>query len=424
MTKEEFLVKIKNKETFMLNQVSLVNIFKTMLDEVISYFEKSNGVKFYSSDNGFSKAKLYELCGINDCVVTINFISDSVSYNDYGPKLVGKFYYTHKEREKLKCGIEPCDNKDMIRIEVLMNDFCKDKSKLLFEKGFSIKDIESIWVCSYIQPENTFGRKDYRRIEKNIVEFESRDKIRDAKFCYSFLKRMLNENIALTPNEESKYWAYKYIFEDDGLDESEETWVKRFANQDVLLEYLRCSSFFRPLNELESLIFQYLCKSRLDYRLKIIDKNLQFIGGLEKYCNKYPESAEILLNLCEFFEDKRFNIVGKHLLYVNFQSYIHIFLRHVKELSNDKIYVDKTKFQLRIEDVDYVISTVMKSLNDEYQNFRESNSDRKFEKFGGKAYYYLGDYYCVIVDSFGRLETFYKEEWRKGQIVNCAWIDV
>ena len=41
-----------------------------------------------------------------------------------------------------------------------------------------------------------------------------------------------------------------------------------------------------------------------------------------------------------------------------------------------------------------------------------------------KAYYYLGDYYCVIVDSFGRLETFYKEEWRKGQIVNCAWSDV
>ena len=413
MTKEDFLVKIKNEETFMIDQASLANISKSMLDEVISYFERSNGVKFYSSDNGFSQAKLYELCGKNDCVVTINFISDSVSYNDYGPELIGKFYYTHEERKNLKCDIETYNDKDLIRIEVLMDDFCKDKSKLLFEKGFSIKDIESILVCSYIQPENTFGSKDYRRVEKNIVEFESRDKIRAAKFCYSVLKRMLNENIALTPNEENKYLAYKYIFEDDSLGESEETWVKRFANQDVLFEYLRCSSFFRPLNELESLIFQYLCKSRLDYRLKIVDKNLQFIGGLEKYCNKYPESAEILLNLCESFEDKRFNIVGKYLLYADFQSYIHIFLRHVKDLSNDKIYADKTKFQLKFEDVDYVISTVMKSLNDEYQNFRESNSDWEFKKFGKKAYYYLGDYYCVIVDSSGRLETFFKEERNK-----------
>ncbi len=98
---------------------------------------------------------------------------------------------------------------------------------------------------------------------------------------------------------------------------------------------------------------------------------------------------------------------------MDLDSFIHIYLRHVDELKNNQIYAERTKFQLKEEDVETTINHVLHDLNDEYQKFKEEHPDWKFRKYSEQAYYWNGDYYALEVDPNGRLVTFYKLGERK-----------
>ena len=92
---------------------------------------------------------------------------------------------------------------------------------------------------------------------------------------------------------------------------------------------------------------------------------------------------------------------------MDLEGFIHIYLRHVEELSTSGFYTERTKFQLKEKDVEIAIDHVMNALNDEYQAFRENNPDRQFRKYGDQAYYYNGDYYELRIEPDGRLIQFY-----------------
>ena len=101
-------------------------------------------------------------------------------------------------------------------------------------------------------------------------------------------------------------------------------------------------------------------------------------------------------------------------MYMDFKSFLHIYLRHVDIVNIGNQLAQKDKFQLYEKDVLIMIDHVMRALNDEYQKFREDNPEKKFVRKGEMAYYCRGDYYEVYVDKDGRIETLYKAS-RKGK---------
>ena len=87
---------------------------------------------------------------------------------------------------------------------------------------------------------------------------------------------------------------------------------------------------------------------------------------------------------------------------------MHIYLRHVEELTIAGYYSERTKFQLDEKDVEITIKHVMTALNEEYQVFRDKYPDKQFRKYEDDAYYCNGDYYALRVEPDGRLIQFYK----------------
>ncbi len=179
-------------------------------------------------------------------------------------------------------------------------------------------------------------------------------------------------------------------------------------NNDVAWEFLKWKKEAGKLTEEDKHNLALLNVVRIKERLDKLNDLLKGIGGLERFSEKYPDKADLIVKKVLNYRQHRYNTVGHHLLYLDLDGFMHIYLRHVEELSISGLYPERTKFQLEEKNVEVVIDHVMHALNDEYQIFRENNPDRQFRKYSDQAYYYNGDYYELRVEPDGRLIQFFK----------------
>ena len=152
-------------------------------------------------------------------------------------------------------------------------------------------------------------------------------------------------------------------------------------------------------NDVENL--NELRKMQFHERFYKTEKELEKMGLSWKKLAQYSlNKASLLLKKVAGFHEIRYNVTGKHLLYCNFDSFLHVYLRHVEDLKVSNQFENRDKFQLHEEDVMTVMRHVMRALEDEY--------DGRFYRAGKMAYYYKGDYYNVYVNPDGSISTFYK----------------
>jgi hypothetical protein len=157
-----------------------------------------------------------------------------------------------------------------------------------------------------------------------------------------------------------------------------------------------------------------ISEDRLAYRYELADKELQKMGlSFDKLLKMYPEKAAFLFKKMLEFHECRYNITGKYLLYMNYESFLHIYLRHVKELAVENQFSERSRFQLDEKDLKYTMNIVLRNINKEYQKFKDENPNKRFFRKGNMAYYYNGDYYEIDVASDGRLASFYKRTSKK-----------
>ena len=133
----------------------------------------------------------------------------------------------------------------------------------------------------------------------------------------------------------------------------------------------------------------------------------------KKLSNSFPQVYKLLSERIAGFHEVRYNITGKHLLYCNFDTLLHVYLRHVRELMVTDQFKNRDKFQLYEEDVMIVMRHVMTALNGDYQKYKDNHPDGRFYRSGKMAYYFNGDYYNVNVNSDGSISTFYKASGKK-----------
>ena len=168
------------------------------------------------------------------------------------------------------------------------------------------------------------------------------------------------------------------------------------------------------LEEKDKELLRELKQRKVQERFGILKDELKKAGiSFNLFGGKYKEQALFFLQKLFSFRDKSFNIQGKHPLYMDYRSFVHIYIRHVDDVNMGEQLARKDKFQLYEKDVMYVIDDVMHELNDDYQKFKDENPNLKFFRTGDKAFYRNGDYYEVYVDKDGRLESFYKASRNK-----------
>ena len=389
---------------------------KHRIEESERQMYESLGMKIYKSEKGFTQEQLYEYAGREDRVATMTLRQGSETFNTYGDLLTGQFVYTQKERLALESDRTALNGVANIKAKELLSVNDTLKAKLLTD-GIPTKDIVELLVSPTIEDSNTFPSTDLRKLKTLEIPFEARGEGKDIGWIYGWLYRQIADGTALTPEERAQYLAYKLILDPDHLTDEERKKIYNtngaISNPEVAYFYLKWKEDAHQLTEKDRANLQTVFKCRIAHRFEVLDNELKSMGlSLNKLTQEHPEKAALLLSRAACFNEQRYNIVGKNLMYLSFDSFVHIYLRHVKELTVSNQFGERSKFQLAEKDLLPTMRKVLGALNEEYQTYKESHPDNRFFRKGSMAYYFNGDYYDIDILPDGQVGTFYKRKDR------------
>lgn len=395
-----------------MSNEELLSSLQQMIDAAEKRMAEMCGMQLHKKPEGFTQEEIYTLCGRDDAVATITLNPDSEGYSTFGEDVTVSFVYTPKERKALENDSASLNGVPCVKAKALLPDYDSAKAEALQTAGVNPHDIIQMLVYCGTKPQNTFYSQEKRSPNVLEIPFEAEGGGRDIGWMYGALVRFREKGIAITPEEYSEYLAFKLVLDKDGMTDEERNQVfdkeGLIRNNDVAWEFLNWKKEAGRLTDKDRHNLAHLKFLRIKERLGKLDELLKGIGGLKRFSEKYPDKAELIVKKVLGYRQHRYNAVGHHLLYLDLDGFMHIYLRHVEELSTSGLYPERTKFQLEEKDVEIAIDHVMHALNDEYQTFRENNPDRQFRKYSDQAYYYNGDYYELRVEPDGRLIQFFK----------------
>ena len=364
---------------------------------------------FEDLTENITQGNLYRLAGRTDDVCTFDLREGSASYLKFGPTLTVELVYTQEERKQLEKDIAALDKKAMVKAKgLLLKD---DAIKIdLIKTGIPIQDIISATALHFTPEQNTYTSTDKRKLDVLVIPYEPSRAIDEIDWWYGFMCRRKGAGDILMPEWELDYLACKSLSTDE-LTEEESILAH---NPNVVFHKLRWKDEMGIITKDEKKVFQELKKDRIAKRLDVLKDELKKVGiPFNKFRKDYKDQAVFILNRLFSFCDHSLNSIGKYPLYMDFRSFLHIYLRHVEDVNMGAQMAQKDKFQLYEKDILLMIEHVMHELNTEYQLYRESQSNTQFRKYGDEAIYCMGDYYELSVDKDGRLETFYKASRNK-----------
>ena len=394
ITTEKFLFLLKQQIDFLENQMA-----------------ERCGMKLYKSADGFTQEKIYEYAGAKDCVATLTLSQESAEV--YGESLTVVFVYYQKDRMALEKDRMALNDISNVKAKELLGELDETLYTQLLKDGIPTKDIVEMLVGPASEENNTYGSSLLRNPKVLEIPFQSEGNGDDIFFMYGALCHFIADGIELTPEEHNEYLAYKMVLEREKLTEKERKEIfdenGAIVNQEVGYFWLLWKKDTGKLTEKNKTDLMQLSQNRLANRFGIADKELQSMGlSFEKLVKSYPEKAALLFSKIISFHEHRYNVVGKHLLYMSFESFLHIYLRHVKELAVENQFGERSKFQLAEKDLKATMDIVLGALNDEYQTYKDEHPDNRFFRKGNMAYYYNGDYYDVDILPDGQIGSFYK----------------
>ncbi|MBE9462330.1 hypothetical protein ACFP1I_13910 [Dyadobacter subterraneus] len=363
--------------------------------------------------SNYTKEEIYLTVGREDKTASLTFKFDSDSFNIYGSMITVVFIYTQYEREDMDKSVlkNPYTQSGLLKAKYLGNELSEELQEKLLNEGVNSDDI--INIMFYSAPEkNTFHSFEKRQIKKLTIETSTMEKGADYDWMYGFTKKLVNENVGLSPKERQFYLAGKYYFESDKITEEEQNEV--FASNDELdeeveFEFLKIKHRREEINEIELTRLGELIHKMTRANLSILDKYLRQTGSsLKKWYFENIDFATDLFMKVERFIERRLNVRGKIAVYVDIDCYLHVYMRHVEEMKVNNHFEKKDNFQWKEEDVFMVMSNVIKSIDKEIQEYFLENPGKRFSKYGRQSIYFQGDYYTTHIESNGRIGTFYK----------------
>lgn len=383
---------------------------KQHIDFLESQMAERCGMKLYKSADGFTQEEIYEYAGAKDCVATLTLNQESAKL--YGESLTVVFVYYQKERIALEKDRTALNDISNVKAKELLGKLDGSLYDQLLKNGIPAKDIVEMLVGPDSEENNTYASPLLRKPKVLEIPIEGEDNGKDIYFMYGALCHFIADGIGLTPEEHNEHLAYKILEREKLTDkEREEIFDKNGAivNQEVGYFWLLWKKEAGKLTEKNKTDLMHLSQNRIANRFGLADKELQNMGlSFEKLAKTYPEKAALLFSKIVNFHEYRYNVVGKHLLYMSFESFLHIYLRHVKELAVENQFGERSKFQLAEKDLKATMDIVLGALNDEYQTYKDEHPNSRFFRKGNMAYYYNGDYYDVDILPDGQIGSFYK----------------
>ncbi len=363
----------------------------------------------------YSLEVIYQLVGKEDKTANVEFIPNSESHEKFGNDIGVLFLYTQKEREELDGLLAKGESfhSGFIKAKYLGRKLNEELVEELETKGINSEDIAQIMF--FREPtHNSFHSIQKRKINKVIVPMSPLPNGGDLDWIYGFYKKLKQEGTIFSPEEELYHLATKYYYEPDQITAYESAMI--FNDEGNFMSEFKWHFYGikmerKEITEPEKIELAKLLQKRKTERRDKLNKYLVDAGSsFKKLYKENPDKAFELFCKTLYFRERTLNLKGKIPIYIDLDSYLHIYMRHVEEMQVTDHFEDKNNFQWNEEDVLTVMKKVVEDLNDEIQQFFGENPQKRYSRYGEQSIYFEGDYYTLHIEPIGRISTFHKNE--------------
>ena len=102
-------------------------------------------------------------------------------------------------------------------------------------------------------------------------------------------------------------------------------------------------------------------------------------------------------------------LYGRKKVYWDAKSYLHIVLRHVKQLQIGT-FKKKSPFPYKFEELRLLVEQIIRSIEGEIQRFFAECPNKEFKRVGSMSIFFNGDHYCLQIDASMKARADQKEK--------------
>ncbi len=363
----------------------------------------------------FSYEELYSMYGQYDTFISIVFHRESDSYNNFGSTLMGGINYTLQERTEIESTLKkeevPRTEKHIRFIPSELEKLSTEQIEFLDKTGFLCSDVFEVSSVN-LPRKNRFIERKKKEIPNTInIEIDSRDWQDLNRITFGFLNSRFEKGNPLSPNEINQFLGlreyYKKSNQTDPFKELAYKEDKVTLKDEVRFYELKSKFDDLVINEDEMKEFAQQIISKHSKREHLINKELQkSTEKLKQLSDKFGDQIENLNSICHKYEE-RIMLFGEKLIFLNFERFLHIFIRHATETQIGDRFQGKTVFQYKFDDVIRIISLVMDVASNDIQEHFKNHPESNYRRMGKRSIYFDGHYYRVEIDADGSLLTFH-----------------
>jgi hypothetical protein len=362
--------------------------------------------------HAFCVEDLFEFVGRDDFVCEFVFRSNSATVKTYAPRLMGIVLYSSAERAALARGDgSSLVDSDKVRLKCLMPTLDQSQLAELKYGGIPILDIQAISFIPFrLSAEvNEDGTKEVPGIVH--VEMPNLDGMNVDTFFMNLAIMKNNAGDGLIQYERERLIGTilgirggridSRILEHFGFDAQQAS-----ANREISYHTLRTRQRRRTLEPSQEERLKDIHALRQIERAVSLLKEIERSGVTVASAEDSRSAIAAISESIKDFEPHVF-INGKTPIYWDLDGYLHIAMRHVKEMQLGS-FKSKTPFPYRADDLKTLIDKVLGQIEEEIRaHFSTPLPASDFRRNGRMAVYFNGDYYTVRIDPQGRLVTIY-----------------
>jgi len=411
---EQLLEKTPKGDTAAVNELlEKIDFYKQQLSTFESTISKKRKQSFQ-----FSVEEFFYQYGQYDAFVAIDFHKFSEAATKFGESISGILEYGKNERQKLQEIIAaetiPRTN-GLVKISVASNSgLTEAQTKELMETGFRSGDVYQVWNTSSPKA-NTYTQTGTKEIPYTINVNINADRANAAKLAVHVFNMRLENGGKLTGSEWERYYGFNLYLVPD-IKNLPELREKLFTTDGLTLPGIRFYELSAKINNEvmsaeEVNEFKALLVKRREERFQILEEELKSggISSIVKFKEAHPDIYLEIFKMALVFEDETLNGVKPGLpIYMDFRTYLHIYLRHFAELQPVGHFKEKTTFVYNHKDVRRILKMAVEEFEDKIQTNLAQGRD--FRVYGEKAFYFNGNYYSFRIEPDGRVDTFYANE--------------
>lgn len=407
----EELESTDNKETEKIKQLQFkIGQYTSELESFKQSLEKQLNEKFQ-----FSIEELYSMYGQYDKYISIEFHKYSESAQKFGNNIGGVIVYQKSEREQLESillqSAIPRTN-SFVKFDANMpQNLSEDLIKYLRENGFKSGDIYEILATDLpkIKAYNQCGKKDIANTL--TVNFNPTDFDPNRAYLWLYNQKIKNGE-QLIDEEWAKFCGISLFFNPEAI--NVDLFKEKALNQDGTINHkvrfyeLEAKLYARKISREEIYEFDKLLDERRKNRTKAIKYEIKRSTNksLEKFKDEYPVIYDNLQkSIVEFEEENLYYWNMQTPIYWDYESFLHIYLRHCDELNIEGHFENKTKFQYTQKDIKRILEIAIEKLASQINQRLQEKND--YRLYGDKSLYFNGNHYSLHIQSNGRVASFH-----------------